>query len=168
MERAWIRESHVSLHTDHDDTGDHGFLQYLFVSFLIPYFYPFPITFMMITSAVHLYGLGQVIHCLIIKFHFTSSIQNNSSGPKIPRRDNVIGSRINFIQDREGPFITEKNGLPIDSYGGAKVTMGDRQYVQPSQLITRTRGGMMIWNKSRLERNLDCDRTALPNRFMTK
>ena len=27
---------------------------------------------------------------------------------------------------------------------------------------------MMIWNKSRFERNLEYDGTALPNRFMTK
>ena len=26
----------------------------------------------------------------------------------------------------------------------------------------------MVWNKSRIERNLECDGTALPNRFMTK
>jgi hypothetical protein len=36
MERAWIRDSHVSLYSD-DVTGDHGFLKYLVVSFLIAY-----------------------------------------------------------------------------------------------------------------------------------
>ena len=60
---------------------DREFLQYLFVSFLIAYFYPLPITFMMIIvisdvfrecsrERFDFYGLGQVA--------LPSSIQDNS------------------------------------------------------------------------------------------